>query len=125
MTESYFTTDFKPEIVGSKLQPWRLVIDLNYPTELDVYFSRYGSVEVMRDGEVRAFTPEEFFSALVRLTEKPRTCHMVRCTDEYRERQYQDIYECDRCGERIIRETCMYASEPPRYCPGCGAEVQI
>lgn len=123
MTEDWNTTNYRPDVVGAFLPPWKMVIDLNNRIELDEYFQRYGSVEVTRNGETRAFTPEEFFAALAKLAEKPRTCHMVRCIDEYRERQYQDIYECDKCGERIIRETCMYASEPPRYCPGCGAEV--
>ena len=102
------------------LQPWKLVIDLNDRIELEEYFQQYGSVEVTRNGETRAFTPKEFFAALVRLAEKPQTCHMVRRDDIYT-RQYQDLYECDRCGEQIIRETCMDKSEPPRFCPGCGA----
>lgn len=124
MTGDYAITDFEPEmIVGSNLRPWSCVIDLNDRAEFERRFSRYDIVEITRNGETRTFAPEEFFSALVKLAEKSQTCHMVRCYDEYRERKYQDIYECDQCGERVIRETCMHTSEPPRFCPGCGAEV--
>ena len=48
------------------------------------------------------------------------TCRMILRDDIYGH-AYQDIYECSVCGEQVIRETYMGESEPPRFCPNCGA----
>ena len=52
-----------------------------------------------------------------------KTCHMVLMED-IRGHAYQDTYECDRCGEQVIRETYMWKSEPPNFCPKCGSRVK-
>ena len=44
--------------------------------------------------------------------------------EDIRGHAYQDTYECSVCGEFVIRETYMDESEPPRYCPNCGREVE-
>ena len=49
-------------------------------------------------------------------------CEM-RLRDDIHGHAYQDTYECSECGEQIVRETYMGKSEPPRFCPECGREV--
>lgn len=51
-----------------------------------------------------------------------RECHM-RLRDDIRGHAYQDVYECSECGEQVLRETFMGESEPPNYCPHCGAKA--
>lgn len=50
------------------------------------------------------------------------TCHMA-LREDLRGHAFQDTYECDRCGEQVIRETYMGESEPPRFCPNCGRKA--
>ena len=50
-----------------------------------------------------------------------RTCTMLRLTDYTC--QYMHRYACSECGEFNEQPTVMGKSEPPRYCPSCGACV--
>lgn len=47
------------------------------------------------------------------------TCHM-KLLENMHTSAYQDMYECDECGEQVLRETYMGKSEPPKFCPNCG-----
>ena len=54
--------------------------------------------------------------------EDARTCHM-KLLENIHTSAYQDVYECDECGEQVLRETYMGKSEPPKFCPACGRKV--
>lgn len=36
---------------------------------------------------------------------------------------FRDVWLCSECGEQVERNTVMNESEPPNYCPNCGARV--
>lgn len=117
MTKSYAIADFKPEmVVGSNLSPWKLVIDLNDRTELDRYLSRYDSVEIVRNGETRAFTPKEFFAALVRLAENKADEKTTTRHGKYKIRYGREVPLCEICGYGI-------RDERYNFCPKCGARI--
>lgn len=59
-------------------------------------------------GEVTHYLPEDAGTCRMKLMENIHTS------------AYQDMYECDRCGEQVLRETYMGKSEPPKFCPECG-----
>lgn len=63
-------------------------------------------------------TPEQAVAATL---ERERTCTMLRLTDYTC--QYMHRYACSECGEFNEQPTVMGESEPPRYCPNCGARV--
>ena len=50
-----------------------------------------------------------------------RTCTMLRLSDYTC--QYMHRYACSECGEQNEQPTVMGESEPPNYCPNCGARV--
>ena len=63
-------------------------------------------------------TPEQAIAATV----GAGTCHM-KLLENMHTSAYQDVYECDECGEQVLRETYMGESEPPKFCPECGRKV--
>jgi len=51
-----------------------------------------------------------------------RTCEM-ELTELSSGSAYHDVWLCSACGEQVEQHTVMGKSEPPRYCPNCGARV--
>lgn len=51
-----------------------------------------------------------------------RTCRM-ELTDLSSGSAYHDVWLCCACGEQVEQHTVMGKSEPPNYCPNCGARV--
>ena len=51
-----------------------------------------------------------------------RTCRM-ELTDISSGSAYHDVWLCCACGEQVEQHTVMGKSEPPSYCPNCGARV--
>lgn len=70
------------------------------------------------DVDILAVTPSQAVEATLGRGE----CKM-QLRDDIRSHAYQDTYECSECGEQVLRETFMGESEPPKYCPNCGAKV--
>lgn len=64
--------------------------------------------------------PHEDFAAWNSRAE--RTCHM-ELTDLSSGSAYHDVWMCGACGEQVEQYTVMGKSEPPNYCPNCGAKV--
>ena len=56
-------------------------------------------------------------------TRAERTCEMV-LTELSSGSAYHDVWLCSACGEQVERHTVMGKSEPPNYCPNCGARVE-
>lgn len=67
-------------------------------------------------------TPEQAIAATLGNKPTERTCIMA-LREDIRGHAYQDIYECSECGEQAVCDTVMGESEPPNYCPSCGAKV--
>lgn len=78
----------------------------------------YGELRLLRAGGSTSIAPAQ---AIV-VTVSAGTCHM-KLLENMHTRAYQDMYECDECGEQVLRETYMGKSEPPKFCPNCGRKV--
>lgn len=63
----------------------------------------------------------EYWQRMYEETFAERTCEMradgAHCMNGV------EFYECRSCGEYACIPTAMGKSEPPNYCPNCGAKV--
>lgn len=84
----------------------------------------HSEAEAARTWNVRADDQSQaaaYWRRLYEETVAERTCTMLRLTDYTC--QYMHRYMCSECGEQVEQPTVMGKSEPPNYCPNCGAKV--
>lgn len=85
------------------------------------FVARCMNDDCLMTAETMCLYPTETEAAEVWNTRAERTCRM-ELTAPYG--NFHDVWRCGECGGETLRPTVMSKSEPPNYCPECGARIE-